>query len=58
MMKITIIGLGAMGSIYAALFAAAGYEVIAYDPGLSILMRSIKRDFQLKAQAEPIQSKI
>ena len=32
MMKITIIGLGAMGSIYAALFAAAGYEVIAYDP--------------------------
>ncbi len=31
-MKITIIGLGAMGSIYAALFAAAGYEVIAYDP--------------------------
>ena len=31
-MKVAIIGLGAMGSIYAALFAAKGYEVIAYDP--------------------------
>jgi 2-dehydropantoate 2-reductase len=31
-MKVAIIGLGAMGSIYAALFAATGYEVIAYDP--------------------------
>ena len=31
-MKVTIIGLGAMGSIYAALFANSGFEVIAYDP--------------------------
>ncbi len=31
-MKIAIIGVGAMGSIYAALFAEAGHEVIAVDP--------------------------
>jgi len=31
-MKVAIIGLGAMGSIYAALFATSGFEVIAYDP--------------------------
>ena len=30
-MKIAIIGTGAMGSIYAARFAKAGYEVIAID---------------------------
>ena len=30
-MKIAIIGTGAMGSIYAARFATAGYEVIAVD---------------------------
>ena len=30
-MKIAIIGTGAMGSIYAARFAKAGYEVIAVD---------------------------
>ena len=27
-MKVAIIGLGAMGSIYAALFATSGFEVI------------------------------
>jgi len=31
-MNITIFGLGAMGSIYAALFADAGHEVSAVDP--------------------------
>jgi len=31
-MKITILGLGAMGSIYAALLADAGHEVWAIDP--------------------------
>ena len=30
-MKIAIIGTGSMGSIYAARFAKAGYEVIAVD---------------------------
>jgi 2-dehydropantoate 2-reductase len=29
--KIAIVGTGAMGSVYAALFAAAGYEVWAID---------------------------
>ncbi len=31
-MKIAIIGAGAMGSVYAALFAEAGHEVVAIDP--------------------------
>lgn len=30
-MKIAIVGTGAMGSVYAALFAAAGHEVWAID---------------------------
>ena len=46
-MKVAILGLGAMGSIYAALFAAKGYEVIAYDPGLSMSMQSINMASQL-----------
>ena len=31
-MKIAIVGLGAMGSIYAALFSAAGHDVAGIDP--------------------------
>ena len=31
-MKVAIVGCGAMGSIYAALFASAGHEVVAVDP--------------------------
>lgn len=31
-MKIAVIGAGAMGSVYAALFAEAGHEVVAIDP--------------------------
>jgi 2-dehydropantoate 2-reductase len=31
-MKISIIGAGAMGSVYAGLFAEAGYDVVAVDP--------------------------
>ena len=30
-MKITIVGTGAMGSVYAELFASAGHEVWAID---------------------------
>ncbi|MCV2874540.1 2-dehydropantoate 2-reductase [Defluviimonas sp. WL0050] len=33
-MKISIIGAGAMGSVYAALFAEAGHEVVVVDPWL------------------------
>ena len=31
-MKIAVLGAGAMGSLYAARFAMAGYSVFAIDP--------------------------
>ena len=31
-MKITVVGTGAMGSVYAARFATGGHQVLAIDP--------------------------
>ena len=62
-MKITVLGCGAMGSIYAALLATAGHEVTAVDAnsdhvaainanGLHVSGASGDRTVNIKAQTE------
>ncbi|MFL4978586.1 MAG: ketopantoate reductase family protein, partial [Xanthobacteraceae bacterium] len=63
-MKIAIVGTGAMGSVYAALFASAGHEVWAIDRwkehieamrsrGLRVEGASGERTVRLNATTDP-----